>query len=496
VAIADYSPVADVFRRRWLYLGLVAALAIWCALDVMTRGAINPRRIQEHRTDFTVYTEAGAAFFDGRDPYQVSNPRGWRYLYAPPFAILVSPLHALPPTWQVCVWFVLSVATTFACYVEMRRLVALLNRQTVFDEDQTRFLFWIGWSGLLTALFPILNCLQRGQVEILKLYLLLLGLRMFISGRGARQWLLAGIAFAMATILKLTPLLPVACLILSDGVLALTRRSAHLARLRATLLSAGVGTGLVVFALLLPAALLGWNANLHHLGTWFSGVVTKVVDVRTTDFGEDVRSIKNQSLDNAAYRLGNWITYQFAGGPDDSIIDRPHPAGVVLPMDISLAGELIVIARVAGLAVLLLFVIRSARSDEPLGRAATFGLACVATLVVCPVARACYFALFLPAVVFTPLWLAQLGHPRIARLLAFLPAMFVPLYYVLLPLSGRIGLLGLASAAWFFVTCAILERALSKRSNATPRDLPSREQSIAEPGSSFAKPLCEVVRQP
>jgi hypothetical protein len=494
VATADYRPVTDVFRNRWLYLALVVTCAIWCALDVMPRGVINVRRIHEHRTDFTVYTEAGAAFFDGRDPYQVTNPRGWRYLYPPLFAILVAPLHVLPSTGQVCVWFVLSVAMAFGCYIEMRRLVVLLSRQRIFGENQTRPVFWIGLAGLLTVLLPTLNCLQRGQVEVLKLYLLLLAFRMLVAGRVSRQWFLAGIVFAMAGILKLTPLLPVACLILYDGVLGLTQRSERLARLRAVSLSAGVGTGLVLFALLLPAAVLGWKANMRHLGTWFSGVATKVIDVRTSDFGEDVRSVRNQSLDNAAYRFGNWIYGRFAGA-DDSIVDRPHPAKVRLPMDNVLAGELIVIGRVVGLALLLLFVIRSARFDQPLGRAVIFGLACVATLVVCPVARGCYFALFLPAVVFTSMWLVQLGRPQMAVFLAIVPALSVWLHYLFLPDSGRIGLLGLATAAWFFGSCAILDKSLSSRRLALASGRLSVEPSDSESSPSLAESACAVVGQ-
>lgn len=458
MATADFRVTADVGRHRWVYLGLLAALAVWCAVDVMPRGGINLRRIHEHRTDFTVYTEAGAAFFDGRDPYQVTNPRGWRYLYPPLFAIVVSPLHALPSTGQVTVWFALSAAMAFGCYFEMRRMVALLCGPTRLTQDQTRLLWWIAAAGLLTVMLPALNCLQRGQVEILKLYLLLVGFRIFLCGRGARSWFLAGIVFAMAGILKLTPLLPVACLVLYDGVLGLTRRSAPIPRLRAASLSGGLATGLVLFALLLPSAFIGWNANLRHLGTWFSGVVTKVIDVRTTDFGEDVRSVRNQSLDNAAYRFGNWMNGPVVHGPDDSIIDRPHPATVRLPMDIPVAGELIVTARLAGLALLLLVVIRCARSDQPLGRAVIFGMACVATLVVCPVARGCYFALFLPAVVFTSLSLVMMGRPRTALWLAILPAASVWLHYLLLPDSGRLGILGLGTAAWFFGTCAILDR--------------------------------------
>jgi hypothetical protein len=459
VATADYSPWTEIRQYRWLYLALFAGLGLWCVLDVMPRGGINPQRICEHRTDFTVYTEAGAAFFDGRNPYEVSNPRGWHYLYPPLFAIVVAPLHALSSTGQVGVWFVLSVALTLGCHFETRRLVTRLQKSG-FGQGSSRLIFWLGVAALLTVTLPIFNCLQRGQVEILKLFLLLLAFRVYFWGRAPRAWFVSGVLFAMAGILKLTPLLPVVCLVLYDGVLAVTRRADRLAWQRPASLSAGVGTGLVVFALLIPAGILGWNANLRHLQTWFSLVVTKVVDVRTSDFGEDVRSVRNQSLDNAAYRLGNWIDYEFAGGPDDSVIDRPHAAKLRLPMDVWPAGDLIVLGRVVTLVLLLLFVIRSARYDQLLGRATVFGLACVTTLVVCPVARATYFALMLPAVVFGSMWLVQLGRPGIARLLAFVPAASVWLHYLLLPGSGRVGLLGIGTTVWFIATCAVLDRAL------------------------------------
>jgi hypothetical protein len=484
VVTADYSPWAEIRQFRWIYLALFAGLGLWCVVDVMPRGGINPRRIVEHRTDFTVYTEAGAAFFDGRNPYEVTNPRGWHYLYPPLFAIFVAPLHALPSTGQVGVWFVFSVAMALGCHFEMRRLVTQLQK-TDFGQGSRRLLFWLGVAALLTVMLPIFNCLQRGQVEILKLFLLLLAFRVYFCGHGARAWFVSGVLFAMAGILKLTPLLPVVCLILYDVVLALTRRADRLAWQRPATLSAGLGTGLVVFALLLPAGILGWNANLRHLQTWFSLVVTKVVDVRTSDFGEDVRSVRNQSLDNAAYRLGNWIDYQFAGGPDDSAIDRPHPAKLRLPMDAWPAGDLIVLGRVVALVLLLLFVIRSARHDQLLGRAAVFGLACVTTLVVCPVARATYFDLMWPAVVFSSMWLVQMGWSGIARLLAFAPALCVWLHYLLLPESGRIGLLGMATTVWFVATCAVLDRARLTRARSAERGaidiLVSAEPLNAEP---------------
>ena len=264
MATADFSLLRDIARHRWLYVGLLIALGIWCAVDVMPRGGINRERIFEHRTDFTVYTEAGAAFFDGRDPYQVTNPRGWRYLYPPLFALVVSPLHALPSKAQVCVWFALSVAMGFGCYVEMRRLIGRFSPEAILGVRQMRFLRWVALAAVLAALLPLLNCMQRGQVEVLKLYLLLLGLRLALTGRGAGQRFLAGIVFALAAILKLTPLLPVAGLILYDGVLGLRERvlgttaaSGRPAWRRAVPLTGGLTAGLLLFALFLPAGVLG-----------------------------------------------------------------------------------------------------------------------------------------------------------------------------------------------------------------------------------------------
>ena len=70
--------------RPWI-LGVVAvvALTIWGYVSIGPNGRLVPGKIDQHRTDFTVFTEAGAAFFDGRNPYRVTNPRGWYYLYPP-----------------------------------------------------------------------------------------------------------------------------------------------------------------------------------------------------------------------------------------------------------------------------------------------------------------------------------------------------------------------------------------------------------------------------
>ena len=57
---------------------------------------------------------------------------------------------------------------------------------------------------------PTLNCLQRGQVSILALYLLLLGLRLVLGGRNDWARVAGGILLALPVAVKIVPLLPVA----------------------------------------------------------------------------------------------------------------------------------------------------------------------------------------------------------------------------------------------------------------------------------------------
>jgi hypothetical protein len=103
-------------------------------------------------------------------------------------------------------------------------------------------------------------------------------------------------------------------------------------------------------------------------------------------------------------------------------------------------------------------VVRARFKNELVGRGTVLGLACVATLVICPVARACYYVLFLPAIPFVSGRLLELGKPRYASFFAWLPVALVWLHYLLLPTSGRIGLLGLGATAWFLATCVLLQR--------------------------------------
>ncbi len=181
-------------------LALTAALVVWGLVDVRARGRIDPENLVEHRTDLTVYTEAGAAFFDGRDPYGVTNARGWGVFV--PTAICHPDRSAGGPgaPAQVTIWFFISLVLLWGCYRETTLLLAwLASRRTPgvrAGEAQIRRLpDWLAWAAAIAALLPTLNCLQRGQVGILQLYLLVVGIRLLLTADRWTAWRSAAAGF-------------------------------------------------------------------------------------------------------------------------------------------------------------------------------------------------------------------------------------------------------------------------------------------------------------
>ncbi|MFZ1933377.1 MAG: glycosyltransferase 87 family protein [Thermoguttaceae bacterium] len=491
---------------RWLIL-LLAAATVWGFLDVRRRGYPYPECPEEHRTDLTVYTEAGAAFFDGRNPYEVTNPRGWTYLYPPLFALLLAPLHPLPMQDQVTVWFFVNLLICWGCYRECRRIVTIVS-----DEDPrvraawTRWLPWLGVAAVAAAALPTLNCLQRGQVGIVKMYLLLLGLRVILNGRSVRSWLTGGVVLALPVVLKIVPALPVGFLLFLQlaewGWSYLKRRAPGGADIRApggadipvchmtagesgrqeclphrvrcgvrfTSSTLGFSLGLVLFFLIVPAMLVGWSANLHHLDTWGRFMLTKADNGGMDPRSGNSHSARNQSLQNAAYRLGNFGSHVFADGPDDRLVenfDAPKMA-----MDSPASDCFLFLSRaMLGLALLALGVRLARQPGNKLNMATGFALACVTMLAVSPVARAHYFLLLAPAILLVPLWLDRHGRPQAGVVMAAIPPVLSVLHYVLLPYGGRVGLLGFGTTAWLMAAMVLIARtdwALSRTAEGKP----------------------------
>jgi hypothetical protein len=441
---------------RWLLLAL--ALVAWGFTDVMNRGRVDPDDPLAHKTDLTVYTEAGRAFFDGRNPYDVSNPRGWRYLYPPLFAILMAPLSALLPQWQAVVWYYISLAFAFGCWRESRRLWRIVVATDCGDGSSGRSRIvprWLGGLAAATLLFPALNCLQRGQVGILVVYLLLLGYRLIVENRPRWSAAAGGMALAGAIVVKLTPALP--ALILLGMLLA----AAHAGRWAAeptgrfARTAVGLAIGVALFFIVVPSLAIGPVANVRHLRTWTDRIVLH------HDMGDDNNSgfysVRNQSLTNAVQRLGNWVAFELADGPNDQPGDGPA-SDTVEPIDQPAVQRALAPARFALAALLLIGGWKAARRGDPLDMAAMFGLASTATLLISPLSWAHHYLVWLPGLLFVPAWLWRGERRRLAATLAISACALATAHYLLLDWTGRAGLLGLGTTAWFLIAARIAAR--------------------------------------
>jgi hypothetical protein len=261
-------------------------------------------------------------------------------------------------------------------------------------------------------------------------------------------------------VLKLTPALPVGGLLLALIVRASrfgNRPDDRDHRSDAWSAAIGVLAGCLLFVFLIPASLVGWQANLRHLESWYSRVACKADHDRTDQFAGAGSTVRNQSLTNAVQRFGNWVAYKFAGGPDDRLLDQIQlPELGTMPMDRPIVHQLLVALRgVAGL-MLLAAVIALGRRGDGVSLGFALGLGCVATFVASPVARGHYFLLFVPAVLFGGLWMRARGSGKAAIRFAAIPMLLCLSHYLALNYAGRIGLLGIGTSLWYFAACAIV----------------------------------------
>lgn len=496
---------------RWpVLLAIGVAMIVWCFADVQRRGRVDPERPDRHRTDFTVYTEAGAAMFDGRDPYTVTNPRGWLYLYLPLFAIIISPLHVLAPQWQVTVWFALCCAFAWGSVRELTRIVRSFEtppapppkpsfnpKPVVQNPGETaggipRFAIW---AAIAVAVLPAMNNMQRGQVDLLKLYLILLGFRLCLTGRSWRAWAGGGVSLGAAIVLKVAPLLSAGFLVLLLGGRWLWQRRQADAQpfTRLASVSGGMFAGIVALLLVIPASFVGWQKNLDYIETFVVERVAKMGDGEASDPAGNSRTLRNQCLSNSVVRCGNFLSYQFLGGADDRLIDSDPAHCPPMVMDDPGVEWVTFAARMGVIALLLVAGWLTVARGDALGQATVLTLACAVTLVVSPIGRASYFTELAPAVIFVPFWLVRSGMPRAARFAAWTPVVIVWLHYCALPIAGRVGLLGLGVTYWV-LTCLML-LAIGRRSEAGALDPLKEPKFVRRPHSSDVIPLRRPLAQ-
>ncbi len=363
----------------------------------------------EQANDAVVYQAAGRAVLDGGDPNDALSAGGLPYLYPPLLAVLVAPFSRVDEVTFAAGWAVLTVLAGFGCFFELRHLLRLTGSAPPWP---------LAGAALLFAAWPVGSTVRWGQISTVLLYLLLAGYRSVAIGRRHREVMLGGALLAIAAVLKLTPLLPAAVAAAQPAVAGDSRR--------AGLAAAGLGIGLALGLFLVPAAAVGWQANLGYLARWTHRVAAEeTIDPRHRRFAH---LAGNQSLANGLNRLR---------GRDAASARTP----------------LNLLASLALLCLCLGAVCRGARCGDASASAAGWSLACAVTCLVTPIAWTHHYVLFIPAVLMVPVWLHRRGQPAAALALATAPWLFFALNEAWF---SRQFLLSLGLAVWFVVAAGLL----------------------------------------
>ena len=184
----------DIFdtKIKWAVVGLALLTVVVLGVLMVHRAAFST----ELNSDFITYRAAGWAVLIGSDIYQVQNPRGWPYVYPPPFAILMTPFAQMSAFIGSIIWYVLSVILVVSSVqMSVTMVRGALGR---FGRNP----FWLYVLSFGMVLLWVGQGAVEGQATILTLWLLMLALYRSQRGRDIS----GGTALACAALLKAFPL--------------------------------------------------------------------------------------------------------------------------------------------------------------------------------------------------------------------------------------------------------------------------------------------------
>jgi len=221
-----------VLKHKRLFILLVVALFVGVGISVLCRGGWGP---PPRRTDLTVFLRAAEAIQSGENIYNVTNDRGWYYVYLPLLAILLTPFTRLPLLLNTSLWYALSVASLCGAVLLSARLAK--DRPTGMRAAVMAALFCIP---------PMVESMTRGQVGVMSVFLTIAILYLYVQ----KKTVWTGILFAFSVVLKTSPLAPLV-------VFFLVKREWKV--LIAAL------AGVLFFAFIFPSLVLGAGLNWSYM---------------------------------------------------------------------------------------------------------------------------------------------------------------------------------------------------------------------------------------
>ena len=253
--------------RRIFYAVLALCIIVLGALAVY-RAAFN----SIERTDYTVYIAAGRALLDHQDIYLAQSVRGWRYVYPPPFAILLVPLAQMPLAWGAVLWYLLTVAAIGASVV----MPAALLGDTPL-KHKPHLVYGLPLLSLATLL---MSGILRSQASPFMYFFMIATFYFHLKNRPVA----AGFSLACAALLKVFPIVLIVYFVM--------RR-----QWRAVLATAAV---LTLLGIVLPSLYWGWQFNLDQIARWID-VVGHPAVMQNTDRAQ-MSSLYSQLLNTTKPR--------------------------------------------------------------------------------------------------------------------------------------------------------------------------------------------------
>ena len=297
-------PPPDLYPGRLVRVGrfwfILALLALFAAVSVQySIKVLHSRGAFTRWGDHILHSVDGA---DAGEPYNYPNP--------PIMAVILYPMARMPAPWGALTWFYVKVALTLLALLWVFRLVETRGRPCPM------------WARVLTVLLslgPIVGDLHHGNVNLFILFLVVAALAAFRR----RRDLLSGLLLGLAVACKVTPALFIPYFLWK----------------RQWRVLAGCAAGLLLFLWpgLVPATILGWDANQKQVAGWYAEMVHPfVVEGKVTS------EHNNQSLPGLVSRLAthspSFTTYvkDEKTGQDvqtpieyDNVVDLPPAAGAV-----------------------------------------------------------------------------------------------------------------------------------------------------------------------
>ena len=257
------NAVWNASAQRWWAVFLVAIAIIVLAVGVKyEKKASTPSRLDTlTRTAILRWQDQVRDLFAGKNVYK-GNP----YPNPPIMALILRPLYELPPIACALVWFALKV------------VMATISIIWIFQICRTSTPIWARILAITLALHPIMGDLSHGNVNIVILFLIAGTLEAYRRNRN----IIAGLTLGLAIACKVTPALFLPYFIWKGAWRCVA----------ATFVS------LILWFVVVPSAVLGFDENTTLLTSWYDGMVRPfLVD------GKITTERANQSIPGVTFRL-------------------------------------------------------------------------------------------------------------------------------------------------------------------------------------------------